>query len=48
MDIPTAICGGLCGGFFLSGIYCILDVQEWKMRQQQEILKELKKLNNGK
>lgn len=40
--------GGIAGGFLLSAVACILDVQEFTMKQQQEILSELKKLNDSK
>ena len=37
--------GGIASGFLFSTAACILDVQEFKMKQQQEIVNELKKLN---
>ena len=40
--------GGIAGGFLLSAIACILDIQEFSMKQQQEVINELKKLNNSK
>ena len=33
--------GGIAGGFLFSAIACILDVQEFSMKQQQEIIKLL-------
>ena len=37
--------GGIAGGFLFSAVACILDIQEFKMKQQQEVVNELKKLN---
>lgn len=33
--------GGIAGGFLFSAIACILDVQEFSMKQQHEIVKLL-------
>ena len=33
--------GGIAGGFLFSAIACVLDVQEFSMKQQQEIVKLL-------
>lgn len=38
--IPSAI----AGGFLLAAIYCILDIQEYKMKQNQQLIELLHKV----
>ena len=37
--------GGIALGFFLAAVYCILDIQEFKMKQNQRIIELLEKKN---
>ena len=37
---------GISGGFFLSMVMCILDVQEFKMKQNQKIIELLSRIVN--
>lgn len=47
-SIVVSIVGAVFGGFLLTAIGCVLDVQEFKMRQNQEILFLLRKIVNNK
>ncbi len=39
------IVGGCALGFLLATIYCVLDIQEFKMKQNQRIIELLEKKN---
>ena len=39
------LAGGIAGGFLFSAVACVLDVQEFKMKQLQEIINLLTRMH---